>query len=124
MHTPAPATASAQARALAHFQDELSYIIECLVQDYTSEARHELSSLLDLVRASTDLGEPCRSLLADELETALAALRVDNRSSSARQALVSTRRRIYNTRRVAYGIAIKYPYERPYAATAAEEDTD
>ena len=53
---------------------ELSYVIECLANDYTGEAKSELSALVKLVEADDRFAFPGHRDVARELGEALASL--------------------------------------------------
>jgi hypothetical protein len=93
MSTPAQAELIS---ALTHILEEIIYIEECLLEDFTGEARSTLSELKSFVAGSGALAENTRRTILDGLE---------NASSGAHRAasLVNHRRRITNLLRERHG---------------------
>lgn len=98
---------------LQGLQDELSYVIECLLEDYTGEAKSELGSLIHQVNAA-QLDDQTRATLALLLGDALQELRRNNSNSHARSALVTVRRQLYNTRLQLAARPLKYNFADPF----------
>lgn len=80
-------------------EEGLCYVLECLVQDLTGEAKRELHQLVAEVEAVNGLDAVGGAELLDPLRESLAQLRGDNYDATARARLVTLRRRLHETRR-------------------------
>ncbi len=92
-----------QADLLDEVERDITYAIECLLQDYTGEAKGELWTLIGSLGESQPLDEGYRTALLTRLEDIRHKLAVDNGSEAARLELVRLRRRVMNTRRLLLG---------------------
>lgn len=84
-------------------EDGLCYVIESLLQDFTGEAKGELSTLLQQVQSNDDPACADRGELLTPLREALAVLRGNSYDITARNRLIELRRRIHETRRTILG---------------------
>jgi hypothetical protein len=80
-------------------EEALCYILECLVEDLTGEAKRELHQLVVVVEAAQGLDAAGQAELFRPLRESLAQLRGDNYDATARARLVTLRRRLHMTRR-------------------------
>lgn len=95
---------------MEQIQDEIVYIIECLLQDYTGEAKSEVNSLINSIKAMEGLDSGYCKYLTAALEKILSDLRHDNQSYSARSDLIKLRQKVTNTRLQLLGRPLKYNY--------------
>lgn len=102
-----------QAPLLEKLQDEISYIVECLLQDYTGEVKREISALIRLVDSIEGLDRVYRAGLSSALDLALQELGADNQSTAARGKIITLRRRVRNTCLVLLGKETYYNYAEP-----------
>lgn len=96
--TASPASQSALDR-LDAIEEGLSYVLECLVQEFTGEAKGELHKLIATVETTETIETTSRSDILGLLRGALGRLRSDSYDSAARAGLVTLRRRLRETRR-------------------------
>lgn len=101
---------------MEQIQEDVVYIIECLVQDYTGEAKGEIGGLIDTINAMEALDTGYREALLASLGKILRELRVLDPDGNARSELVTLRRKITNTRMQLLGATPKYNYADPLTA--------
>ncbi len=92
METPITPTTS-----LWSYHEDLVYVLECLVEDFTGEAKSEISLLIDKIAVDADCSAEVRRIINDKLQSVLNRLRIDNYDPDARSQLVKLRRQIRNT---------------------------
>lgn len=99
-----------QLSLLENIEDDVVYCIEALLQDFTGEAKTELSTLLSQLHGMIGLVSGYRDGLIIALRGVLAKLRANSASRSARDQLITLRQRVANTRLQLAGRPGKYHY--------------
>ena len=97
-----------QPDTLEGLEEALCYILECLVQELTGEAKSELRNLVSAVETDEGLDPSERTKLLEPIRECLGRLRVDSYDATARSKLVALRRRIHELRRRRRGLRATY----------------
>lgn len=82
---------------MARIEQDIIYAIECLVYNYTGEAKDEISALIRQISATEALDSGYSETLQTMLGKVFDELLSDNQSRSARSGLITLRRRVVNT---------------------------
>lgn len=103
-----PIQKSWQPGLLDQIQDEIVYILEFIVYDYTGEAKSEISEVIENINDMSALDAGYRQEMVSELGDALNELKLNSASRSARAKLIMLRRKVLNTRLQILGKSLKY----------------
>ncbi len=99
-----------QEALLARVEDDIVYVLECVLCGLTGEAKSELSDLVASISASPSMAPEYRRILTDVLRHIRDELVLDCTNATARDGLITLRRRVANTRRGLRGEQSKYNY--------------
>jgi hypothetical protein len=107
----------AKADALLLIQDELVYIIECIMEDFTGEAKGSFRNLETVIAAAVVLPALVRSEIHEQAAQLLQRLRTSAYDPQVRTDIVTLRRRIFNTIAALRGRDKTYHYAVPFVMT-------
>lgn len=89
--------------------EDLVYIVECLAQNYTGEAKTELGELVAKIQESKQIADRHKKEIGDSLLLALDELRSRTDKEIVVVRIIKVRRLLRNTIRTLYGEPIQYP---------------
>lgn len=98
---------------LFEMENEITYIIESLAQDYTGEAKGSLSELEARIPGWSSLAPAQSRSLQREVAEVRQCLIGNSSNPEARRRMVDLRRRVHNTARALRTLGQMYPYSAP-----------
>jgi hypothetical protein len=109
------ADTSAKVDALLRIHDELVYIVECLVEDLTGEAKGSFRNLEAAIDAAVVLPTVARSEIREQATQLQHRLRAAAYDAQVRSDIVTLRRRVFNSIAALMGRDKTYNYAAPFA---------
>jgi hypothetical protein len=86
-----------QIKLIEKIQEDVVYILECLVKDYTGEAKSELTDIVKWINSTSALRQEYRTYIMEALDKLLTAMRNDSNDRDARTNLIKIRHQLHNT---------------------------